>query len=105
MVAALIAATRPEINVAKVITVSGNLDHQAWTAYHKLPPLSDSLNLPNYMSSFSLIPQYHYVGSDDDNIPPALTRRIIGNPRLIREVKGAGHGSGYRDVYGEIRAQ
>lgn len=52
MVAALIAATRPEINVAKVVTVSGNLDHQAWTAYHRLPPLSDSLNLPDYMASF-----------------------------------------------------
>lgn len=105
MVVALIAATRPEINVAKVITVSGNLDHQAWTAYHRLPPLSDSLNLPDYMASFSLIPQYHYVGSDDDNIPPALTRQIIGNPRLVREVKGAGHSSGYQNVYGEIRAQ
>lgn len=37
-VAALVAARRND--VGRLITVAGNLDHRAWTAYHHLSPLT-----------------------------------------------------------------
>ena len=56
-VAGLIATAKPGLNVKKIITIAGNLDHLAWTQYHKLPPLSESMNLESYRNQFAKIPQ------------------------------------------------
>ena len=44
-IAGLVATAKPELNVKKIITIAGNLDHLAWTQYHNLPPLNESMNL------------------------------------------------------------
>ncbi|MFT5720428.1 MAG: dienelactone hydrolase [Motiliproteus sp.] len=74
-VAALLAARRSD--VVKLITVAGNLDHKAWTEFHKSSPLTGSLNAANYRKELSMVEQTHYVGEKDRVIPPFLARRFI----------------------------
>lgn len=104
-VAGLIASGKPNLNIKKVITIAGNLDHLAWTQYHNLPPLNESMNLESYRKKFATLPQIHYVGSDDKVIPPILVRDFIGNDNLIVEVIGVDHNSGWQDIYNKIHAE
>lgn len=71
-VAALLAAQRDD--VAKLVTVAGNLDHDAWTRYHRLSPLTGSLNASNRAVQIAHIPQTHFVGARDQVIPQSLAR-------------------------------
>lgn len=102
-VAGLIASAKPGLNVKKIITIAGNLDHLAWTQYHNLPPLNESINLESYRKQFVKIPQIHYVGSDDEVIPPVLVREFVGGSGNIIEVRGATHNSGWEEIYSQIR--
>lgn len=72
-VAALVAARRDD--VVKLITVAGNLDHQAWTTYHRISPLSNSLNPVHYRQPLASIEQIHFVGTKDKIIPPFLAEQ------------------------------
>lgn len=101
-VAGLIAVNKPNINVKKVITIAGNLDHLAWTQYHNLPPLNESMSLESYHDQFAKIPQHHYAGSKDKVIPPQLIEAFVGDPAKVTIVQGADHGSGYEKIYPEI---
>ena len=71
-VAALVAAQRTDVK--QLVTVAGNLDHQAWTTYHRVPPLTGSLKPTDYITALRHIPQWHFVGANDRNIPPALVQ-------------------------------
>lgn len=104
-VAALISVLHPEINVRRIITIAGNLNHPAWTAYHNVPPLSESLDLNDYRNAFAKFKQKHYVGTDDAVMPPALTRAFVADTSSIIEVKGASHNSGWTAVIPEIQAK
>jgi len=66
-VAALIAAQRQD--VAALITIAGNLDPEAWTRRHELTDLHGSLNPRNYAPALTKVPQWHFVGAKDHNIP------------------------------------
>lgn len=102
-IAGLLAATKPDLKVKKVVTIAGNLDHLAWTKYHSLPTLSESENLKNYHTQFAQISQIHYVGSKDKVIPPALTYKFVNNANLVVEVDGATHNTGWDGVYQKIQ--
>lgn len=102
-VAGLIASAKPGLNVKKVITIAGNLDHLAWTQYHNLPPLNESMNLKSYHKQFARIPQIHYVGSNDEVMPPLLVRDFVGKDTRVFEVRGATHNSGWEEIYSQIR--
>ncbi len=65
--AMLIAARLP--NTRRVITVSGNLDVEAWAQYHDYSPLIGSLNPATEPALSSTISQIHLIGNADDNIP------------------------------------
>jgi len=71
-VAALAAARRSD--VARLITVAGNLDHRNWTTLHRLRPLSGSLNPADEIGALQQIPQWHLVGALDENVTPDLVR-------------------------------
>lgn len=71
-VAALVAARRND--VALLITVAGNLDHNAWSKALHLTPLYGSLNPIDVVDRLSPIPQLHFVGGRDTNITPGLVR-------------------------------
>lgn len=69
-VAALLAARHSD--VARLVTVAGNLDHRAWTAHHRVSALNGSLNAADVASSLAAISQLHFVGVSDPVIPPKL---------------------------------
>lgn len=101
-IAGLVAAAKPGLNIQKIITIAGNLDHLAWTRYHNLPPLNESMNLESYRKQFAKIPQIHYVGSDDEVIPPSLVRAFVGHDVLIVEINGANHNEGWESIYNKV---
>lgn len=102
-VAGLTASAKQGLNVKKIITIAGNLDHLAWTQYHNLPPLNESMNLESYRKQFAQIPQIHYVGSDDKVMPSVLVREFVGKDTRVFEVRGATHNSGWEEIYSQIR--
>lgn len=65
-IAALVAARRSD--VIRLVTVAGNLDHQAWTMQHQLAPLTGSLNPADAWQALQSIPQLHLIGGKDRNI-------------------------------------
>lgn len=67
---------RPDVTL--LITFAGNLDHDYWTSYHNVPPLTVSENPANQIASLRNIPQRHFVGGTDRVIPPELARRFAG---------------------------
>jgi len=74
-IALLLAARRNDVD--SVITVAGNLDHQAWTRFHRVQPLTRSLNPGDFGPALSHLRQVHLVGADDPVIPPELTRQFV----------------------------
>ena len=104
-VAGLVSAAKTGLNVKKVITIAGNLDHLAWTQYHKLPPLNESMNLESYKERFIQIPQIHYAGENDDVIPSALTKEFVKDESQIIVVPGATHNAGWNSIYQKIWAE
>lgn len=98
-IAGLIAAAKPGLNVQKMITIAGNLDHLAWTQYHHLPDLNESMNLENYRDRFAQIPQVHFVGGKDQNITPDLVKNFIGNSAEIIEIENADHQNGWEKAF------
>lgn len=69
-VAALVASRRRD--VVGLVTVAGNLDPQAWGKWHRLQALSGSLSPVEEVTALASVPQWHFVGGKDENIPPAL---------------------------------
>lgn len=74
-IAALLAARRDD--VVRLITIAGNLDHQAWTTYHKISALTGSLNPADYRQKLAKIEQIHFVGEDDKIMPPFLAGNFV----------------------------
>lgn len=97
-IAGLIGSLKTDIKIKKIITIAGNLDHLAWTQYHKLPSLNESLNLADYRSNFIQIPQLHYVGKKDKNITYQLVENFIQNKSLIVTVNEASHNHGWNKI-------
>lgn len=101
-IAGLLAAAKPGLYVKKVVTIAGNLDHLAWTQFHHLPPLNESLNLESYRRQFAVFPQIHYAGSKDKVMPPSLIRDFVGENAPVIVVDGAEHNQGFEAVYPDI---
>ena len=87
--------------IKKWITISGVLDQKAWSDYHGDKPLVGSLNLKDKQKELKKIDQIHYVGDEDEVVPPELVQRMA-DLENIRVIKGAGHGTGYEKIYPEI---
>ena len=85
--------------------VAGNLDHPAWCRYHKLPALTQSLDLTDYWAAFEAIPQVHFVCEDDTVIPPDITIRRIGGNAPVVVLPAASHASGWLKYSAQIYGQ
>lgn len=72
-VAALLAARRDDVE--RLVTVAGNLDHSAWTGFHRVRPLLGSLNAADFSDKLASLPQVHFLGGRDRVIPPDLARQ------------------------------
>ncbi|HBR98466.1 MAG TPA: hypothetical protein DD979_13985 [Gammaproteobacteria bacterium] len=68
---ALLIASRLN-DVEAVVTLSGNLDTAAWTAWHQYTPLATSLNPATDAAIAPQVRQVHLLGAKDRNIPPAI---------------------------------
>ena len=84
-VAALVAAKR--LDVIGLVTVSGTLDHEAWTTHHNVSPLEGSLNPVNFKSKLSSIPQIHYTGEDDKVVPNLVVKSYIRKLNINNKAK------------------
>lgn len=75
-ITALLSARRN--NVQALITVAGNLDTQYWTKLHNISELSGSLNPADDASNLVDVPQWHFVGEDDNVMPPSVAQHFTG---------------------------
>lgn len=98
-VAGLVSVARKGLNVKKLITIGGNLDHIAWSRHHKIRGLNQSLNLADYRDEYMKIPQIHYVGENDKVITPELVYDFVKDNSLVYVVDGATHNSGWEEIY------
>jgi hypothetical protein len=89
-VALLVAGERTD--VAQIQTVSGNTNPKAWVVFNQLSGLKGSLDPLANAKSLSLIPQRHFVGTEDSIIPMALTedfvRKISANCAEVVKLPG-----------------
>jgi len=74
-VAVLIAARRND--VTHLITVAGDLDHEAMSQFHKTTPIADSLNPIKVASKITHIPQHHYIGDKDPIVPTFISDSFV----------------------------
>ena len=97
-VAALLAARRDDTLTLR--TVAGNLDHAAHSTLHKVTPLSGSLNPPQNAARLRTIPQHHFTGAEDKNVPAAIYQSYavaLGPTPCLHHtiVPGANHEKGW----------
>ena len=104
-VAGLCAVTDKNLDVQKIITLAGNLDHQAWCRHHNLPLLSDSMDLTKYWSKFSKINQIHFLCGNDEVIPPSITYTRLGNDLRVVLLPDATHADGWLKYADQIYKQ
>lgn len=104
--AVLTAAKRRD--VADILTLAANLDTTAWTAHHRISPLSGSLNPADFARAVAAIPQTHLCGDKDAVVPPFLCARYLdrsGPGSLARCQRiDAGHGRGALDRWRDLLA-
>lgn len=106
--AVLAAASRAD--VAGVFTVAGNLDHAAWTALHRVTPLSGSLNPADAAPRIRDLPQVHFVGGRDPVVPEAVARSYLermGGPSAARVevLPEADHVRPWPDIWPDLLAR
>jgi hypothetical protein len=73
--ATLIAAQRND--VASIRTVAGNIDHPAFTSFHRVTPMSQSLDPASVARRINTIPQWHFFGADDKVVPKLIGESYI----------------------------
>lgn len=97
-IATLLAESRTD--VVGLVTVAGVVDHRAWTRWHGLTPLSLSQDPMRHYDALSAIPQRHYVGDQDNVVPPELVR-FTYSPESI-QVEQASHSCCWSDIWPTI---
>ncbi len=70
--------------VSAVVTLAGNLDVAGWTKLHGYSPLRDSLNPADRAPLPPRIKQWHWMGAQDRNVPPASVKPVVAEGPSIR---------------------
>ncbi len=101
-VAALIAAHRDD--VLSLRTVAGNLDHRLLHNIHDVSQLTGSLNAVDIAPQIAHIPQHHFIGGEDDVVPPAIAESFIkasGDNKCIHStiIPNATHEKGWTEIW------
>ena len=104
-IAVLVAAKRNDVKALR--TVAGNLNTSAWCAYHHVTPLEGSLNPLDVAMKVANIPQRHFVGSKDKNVPWALAASFVKmegdkDGESISLVDGPSHNDGWPQRWQEL---
>jgi pimeloyl-ACP methyl ester carboxylesterase len=74
VIAALIAARRDDIE--SLVTVAAPLDVAAWSTFHQITPLNDSLDPMNFIPALSSVKQLHLLGEKDRIVSPTYARNL-----------------------------
>lgn len=74
-IAAILAAKRSD--VISLRTVAANLDHELYSQHHGVQPMDQSLNAKDYAKQLTSMPQHHFIGGQDDIIPPAILHSYL----------------------------
>ncbi|MCK9386769.1 MAG: hypothetical protein M0Q22_00040 [Sulfuritalea sp.] len=75
VLAALLAAQRSDVDV--LITVAAPMALADWVAWHKVSPLTGSLDPAELGENLRLPRSVHFVGGDDKIVPIAIVERFI----------------------------
>lgn len=107
-VAAILAAGRDDVDSLR--TVAGNLDHRAHSAHHEVSYLKGSLNPPDYADKLSGVAQVHYIGGQDDIVPPMILHsylQALGASSCVKYqfVQEAAHEEGWVNKWPELLKQ
>ncbi len=94
-------------HIAAVVTIAGNLNTAAWTAYHGYTPLDESLNPYRLPPLDERILQFHLAGESDRNVPPfiiadAASRQPNARFRLL---KNHHHGCCWTEIWPEVLSE
>ncbi|MCB9965975.1 MAG: alpha/beta hydrolase [Rhodospirillales bacterium] len=104
-VAALLAADREDVKSFR--TVAGNLNHATFTTLHGVTPMEASLNAVDRAADLRFIPQHHYVGGEDQVVPPQVFssyEQALSPSQCVAYtlVPDAGHEYGWVDKWPEL---
>jgi hypothetical protein len=106
-IAVLIAARNPKVK--DVITIAGNIDHETFTDFHKVTPMTESLNPINYALKINKLPQLHLSGGKDKTVPPIVAESYTktANSRCVKQrtYPNNEHQKGWEKVWPEISAE
>lgn len=85
-----------------LVTVAGNLDIEAWTRRRKLTPLAQSLNPADAAAALAGVPQVHFSGRRDRQVPDwvleSYLARLPSRACVRVERRDAAHGGPWDDV-------
>lgn len=103
--AAILAGQRNDVESLR--SVAGNLDHHEHSRVHDVSMLGNSLNPPQYADKLARVPQYHFIGGDDNIVPKsiydsyasALPAQNCTSYKIVRDI---GHDSGWAAVWPEL---
>lgn len=106
--ALLLAGQRSD--VASVVTIAGVLDHQAWTSHFGDTPLYGSRNSLEVAERLRNLPQRHFIGLRDDQVPPELAPaflRRLGLPpeKFITQLPRADHECCWAELWPQLSQQ
>jgi hypothetical protein len=89
--------------VSDIITVAGNLDHQAFTTHHHVTPMKGSLNPIDYVTQVRNIPQLHISGGKDTIIPPFIADKFVqkaSSPCVKQQIfASVSHRAGWKEMW------
>tara|TARA_R110002124_G_scaffold128157_21_gene288755 strand:- start:1588 stop:2142 length:555 start_codon:yes stop_codon:yes gene_type:complete len=95
-IALLVAAARNDVSMVQ--TIAGNVDPEAWTKVLGLSPLNGSMNPTDFAAELAMIPQRHFIGTNDETVPGEViysyTLKVQPNCYEVIEVD-ADHWNGF----------
>ena len=105
VIAALLTVERDDI--ATLRTVAANLDVGAFTRYHNVDPMTDSLDSADRAAELFLVPQCHYVGLKDNVVTPSIVKSfllkqsqslnyVLGRLKTVEDAK---HGKKWQKIW------
>jgi pimeloyl-ACP methyl ester carboxylesterase len=84
-IAVLLAERRQDI--AWLVTIGANLDHELWTNLHDVTPLYGSLNPADYATSIQELPQLHLIGEKDKTVPVSVSHAYLNKATDRRNIQ------------------
>lgn len=110
-IAALVAARWQAENPARPITlrtVGGNLDIATWVQLRRLTPLAGSLNPADFAAQLAAVPQRHFSGRQDRQVPRAVLDAYLArlpDRRCVEVIEvDVGHGGPWQEAWGKTPA-